>query len=136
MTPRDRRDRGRRGPLAPRPVPIMRSRSESFDADVVHALERLQARLPELAEVELVVAEVPPGPRRDGSPDPVPLGAVSQPAVGAPAVLTVHRKPIELRTRPGTDRCELIADVVAELVAELLGIAPEAVDDDYAAPGT
>lgn len=136
MRTRDRRARGLRGPLAPRAVPLSRSRAAAFDDDVVQALERLQARLPELAEVELVVAEVPPGPLRDGSPDPVPLGSVSQAGTDAPACLTVYRKPVELRARPGALRGDLIADVVAELVAELLGITPHSVDHDYLRHGT
>ncbi len=135
MTTRDRRARGLRGPLAPRAVPLVHSRTAAFDAEVVQALERLQARLPELAECELVVAEVPPGPLRDGSPDPVPLGSATQARTGTPACLTVYRKPIELRTRPGGLRSDLIADVVVELVAELLGITPHEVDHDYVQHG-
>lgn len=131
MRARDRRARGLRGPLAPRPVPLSRSRAEVFDEDVVAAVERLQATLPELADVAVVVAEVPPGPRHDGSPDPVALGQAVAATATDPARMTVFRKPIELRAQPGAARSDLIADVVAELAAELLGVAPEAVDPSY-----
>lgn len=127
----DRRDRGIRGMLAPRAIPISRSRSEAFDYEVIQAVERLQRALPELVAVEVAVDEVPPAARRDGSPDPVPLGRIERARAGVAARLTLHRRPIELRSAPGVERNDLIADTIAELVAELFGLAPRDVDPDY-----
>lgn len=120
-----------RGPFAPRAVPLSGSRSARFDAEVVRAVERLQRGFPELSEVDVAVEEVPPWPRRDGAPDPVSLGRVTASTNDEPSRITVHRRPIELRTGPGEQRYDLIADVVAELVAELLELSPEEVDQDY-----
>ena len=111
-------------------MPISRSRAAEFDDFVVSSVERLQRAYPELAEVEVLVDEVPPRERRDGSADPVELGRVHPSINGRPAQLVIHRRPIELRTA-GIAREELVHDTVTELVAELYGLSPQEVDPDY-----
>lgn len=128
---RDRHGRGLRGTLTLPTLPIAKSRAQQFDELVLLAVERIQRAIPELEDVEVVVEEVPPGARRDGSPDPVPLGRIAAPTPLRPPQLIVHRRPIELRSAPGEEREALIQDVIAELVAELFGIAPQQVDPDY-----
>lgn len=128
---RDRHGRGLRGPLTPPTLPIATSRAAAFDALVVESVERIQRSLPELEDVEVVVEEVPPAARRDGAADPVTLGRVELAGAGRPAQLVVHRRPVELRCAPGAERLDLVHDVVAELVAELFGLAPQQVDPDY-----
>ena len=103
----------------------------AFDELVIDSVDRIQLAIPELEDVEVMVEDVPPSRRRDGAPDPVPLGRV-EPRIGtAPAQLIVHRRPIELRSAPGAEREDLVHDVVAELIAELFGLAPQQVDPDY-----
>jgi hypothetical protein len=59
---RDRRGRGLRGVLAPRSVPLRRSRSDAFDDLVVESAVRLQRRWGgQLRAVEFLVEDVPPG---------------------------------------------------------------------------
>ncbi|MGB2968886.1 MAG: metallopeptidase family protein [Candidatus Nanopelagicales bacterium] len=132
---RDRHGRGLRGTLTLSTLPISKSRAQQFDELVLLSVERIQRAIPELDDVEVIVEEVPPGARRDGSPDPVPLGRIHAPTSIRPPQLIVHRRPVEFRSAPGEEREALIQDVIAELVAELFGIAPQQVDPDYN-PGT
>jgi hypothetical protein len=125
---RDRRGRGLRGVLAPRALPLNRSRSDAFDDLVVESAVRLQHRWGgELRAVEFLVEDVPPGEHGGG----IPLGA-SRPAAGEqPARITVYRRPVETRATGERARATLVHDVVVEQVAELLGLEPETVDPDY-----
>jgi len=112
-------------------MPISASRSQLFDELVVTAIERIERAFPELGEVEVLIEEVPPHELRDGSPDPIPLGRVTQSVGARPAQLIVHRRPIEIRTAPGSQRNDLVNDTVTELVAALYGLSPSQIDPDY-----
>ena len=138
---RDRRGRGIRGPLAPSGVPVSRSRAEQFDELVLDAVERLERRwADELRDVELAVEEVPPDVV---SPEDVratadeaagvPLGRSFPAAAGRAARIVVYRRPVEARAGNHRAKGILVHDVVVERVAELLGLAPDAVDPDYGA---
>src|SRR5277367_4167556 len=60
---RDRRGRGLRGELAPRGVPLARTRSEEFDDLILDAVEDLERSwAAELADVEFAVEDVPSVP--------------------------------------------------------------------------
>ncbi len=128
---RDRHGSGLRGTIAPATMPISASRSQRFDETVISAIERIERAFPELDEVEVLIEDVPPAELRDGSPDPIPLGRVTEPIGSRPAQLIVHRRPIEIRTVPGSTRDDLVNDTVTELVAALYGLAPAQVDPDY-----
>lgn len=136
---RDRHGRGLRGPLAPRSVPLARTRAQRFDDLVVAAVERLGRRWPDgvarLGDLEVVVTDLPATPAADVDADrPVPLGA-SVPATAAlPARLVVHRRPVEARASGRRDLERLVRDVVAEQLADLLGVGPEDVDPDWTPP--
>ncbi len=129
---RDRRGRGLRGELAPKTVPLHRSRGEAFDELVLDAVEELEEHwADDVAGIEFAVEDVPPGPVNPSAAfDPdlvvdhgVPLGRllrVGSPGVTAPTVV-VYRRPVEARAAGPDDRGELVFMVVAELVAELLG---------------
>jgi predicted Zn-dependent protease with MMP-like domain len=125
---RDRRGRGLRGVLAPRAVPLRRSRSDAFDDLVIESAMRLQRRWgSQLQGVEFLVEDVPPGEDGGG----IALGA-SRPAAGErPPRIIVYRRPVETRATGERIRAMLVHDVVVEQVAELLGLEPETVDPDY-----
>ncbi len=130
---RDRRGRGLRGPLAPPESPLSRSRSEAFNDLVLDAVERLEVRWrTELAAVEFAVEAVPrtdaSGP---GGPDGVTLSRLYPGGAGRNARIVLYRRPIEVRAGNRSDLAVLVQDLVVEQVADLLGIAPEAVDPDY-----
>lgn len=128
---RDRRNRGIRGTLAPTSIPLTASRAELFDSVVLTAIERIQTTFPELLEIDIQVEDVPPGARRDGSADPIPLGRIERPNGDHFGSLIIYRFPIEHRTRPGAEREQLVSGICTELAAELLGIAPIEVDPNY-----
>ncbi|WP_103500614.1 MULTISPECIES: metallopeptidase family protein [Streptomyces] len=124
---RDRHGRGMRGPVAPPQVPLAASRAESFDSMVLDSADRLRRRLPQLGRVDFEVHEVPEPPVTE----PIPLGS-SVPAEGdRPGRIVVYRRPVELRSRNRDERAALVHEVVVEQAAELLGLAPEAVDPRY-----
>jgi predicted Zn-dependent protease with MMP-like domain len=108
-------------------VPYPPSRAARFDDLVLDAVERLERDFAaELAQVELVVEEVPPT-----STEPVPLGRADAATLGRSARIIVYRRPVELRAPDSSDRAGLVHAVVVEQLAELLGLAPEQVDPDY-----
>lgn len=125
--------------MAPRHVPLSRSRAEAFDEVVLDAVEELETRwAAELAEVEFAVEDVPQlFPSADFDPDVVadrgvPLGRLLREGIGEvrKPVIILYRRPIEARAADPDDRSDLVFAVVAELVAELLGR-----DVDEIAPG-
>lgn len=128
---RDRHDRGLRGTLTPPRIPITTSRADDFDSMVIAAVERIQGRFPELADVGIEVEEVPRGPRRDGTPDPIMLGMVNRPPDGEDGSIVIFRFPIELRAKPGPAREKLVTEVCTELVAEYYGLSLVDVNPDY-----
>ncbi|MFF0741099.1 metallopeptidase family protein [Streptomyces sp. NPDC004111] len=124
-----------RGPVAPPQVPLSASRAEVFGDLVKDSVERLERRLPQLAEVDFLVIDVPRTGGADGSEEwsdePVPLGGVIPPEGDRPARVVVYRRPVEIRTKSRDERAMLVHEVVVEQVAELLGLTPESVDPRY-----
>lgn len=128
-----------RSGLAPPAVPVSRSRSEAFDDLVLDAVDELEEHwAEELTGVEFAVEEVPQLDQRT-SPDfdpeivldrGIPLGRLYRNgAVGlAQPVIVLYRRPVEARAVDRDDRAELVFEIVAELVAELLGRDVDEID--------
>ena len=128
-----------RGGLAPRAVPVSRSRSQVFDDLVLDAVDELEEHwAAELAGVEFAVEEVPPLDQ-EGSPDfdpeivldrGIPLGRLHRTGAAGVAqpVIVLYRRPVEARAADRDDRADLVFMVVAELVAELLGRDVDEID--------
>jgi len=148
MRRRDRRGRGLRGLLYPPSTPATRTRAERFDALVLIALEPIEQRWgAELTNLDLAVDDVPevtvtspqavvwgPGVIEDGG---VPLAQLVPAGVdpqGLPtrARIVLYRRPLETRARDRMDLSDLLNEVLAEQVAEYLGIDPDAVEDGLA----
>ena len=136
---RDRHGRGMRGSLAPREVPIGRTRSEAFDDLVLDAVEDIEAAVHDdaslvtrLAAVELGVEDVPPPAALEeaASGRELPLGRVEPGGRDRPARLIVYRRPLELRAGDVVDRGRLVHEVVVEQLAELLEVPVERLDPD------
>lgn len=138
---RDRHGRGLRGMLAPPLVPIAHSRSDAFDAMVLHAVDHLQPHLGEqLSSVEFAVEDVPdvaertelePGLDDDVLDDnAVPLSRLYRTGVAgiSSPVVVLYRRPLESRAVRGEDLADLIHDVVVEQVARLLGRSADEID--------
>jgi predicted Zn-dependent protease with MMP-like domain len=127
---RDRHGRGVRGPLVPAGSPLARSRAERFDELVVDVVDRLNRRWGhQLAAVEFAVEDVPQ--MDDWNRDWVPLARTYAAAGALPTRVVVYRRPVETRATAGRRLRHLVGDVVAEQVAELLGVDPDEVDPAY-----
>lgn len=135
---RDRHGRGLRGMLAPPLVPIAHTRSDAFDAMVLHAVDHLQPRLGErLTGIEFAVEDVPEfgGDQAEFNDDVlddrgIPLSRLYRDGVAgikAPTVV-LYRRPLESRAGRGDDLADLVHDVVVEQVARLFGTDPEEID--------
>lgn len=128
---RDRRGRGRRGPvslpgpLTPRGVPAHRSAREAFDhlvGEVLGALEHHVTAEPD--RVEVVVEDVPLlGP---GWEDDVPLSSLA--AGGDASTVTIYRRPIEERAVDARDLEDLVWSVVLERLGEVWHLSPDDLD--------
>ncbi|WP_323096691.1 metallopeptidase family protein [Intrasporangium sp. YIM S08009] len=128
---RDRHGRGRRGPLAWPPVPAMVSRRDEFDDYVLDAAARLEATCGRaFPAVEFAVEDVPRGPAAWDHRE-VPLGRLFAATGARPARIVVYRRPVETRVSDRRDVAALVADIVTEQVAGLLGVSPEELDPGF-----
>jgi len=135
---RDRHGRGLRGMLAPPVIPIAHTRSDAFDAMVLHAVDHLQPRLgDELSDVEFAVEDVPEVGGDQAAFDEdvlddhgVPLSRLYRTGVAGISAPTVvlYRRPLESRAIRGEDLADLVHEVVVEQVARLLGREPDELD--------
>jgi len=129
---RDRHGRGLRGPLAPPTSPLTSPRDEQFADLVVRAVDRLEPRWRvHLDEVDVLVDDAPTV--HDDTVEVVL--AEHRPGMRPRSVtVIVFRRPVELRALERTARIDLVRDLVAEQIAEAVGLAPEDLDPDYVDP--
>jgi predicted Zn-dependent protease with MMP-like domain len=104
------------------------TRAEQFDELVLDAVERLERRWPQLAEVELAVEEVPPADAHRWSDDAVPLGRLLLDRRNEPVRIVIYRRPVEARAAGRPELADLVYEVVVEQVAELLGLDEDEID--------
>lgn len=92
----------------------------SFQEDLADAEQRVRGEWgPALAEVVITIADIPPLQL------PIALGAVTGSSI------TIYRRPIQLRAQAPEEMRQLIFNTLVEQVAEILGIDPMDVHDDY-----
>jgi hypothetical protein len=127
---RDRHGRGLRGPLAPPTSPATVPRADAFGDLVVSAVDRLEPRWGErLAAVEVEIRDTP---EVGAGTLEVALAVARAPRGHRPtAVLVVYRRPVEMRAPDRLSRVDLLRDLVAEQLAELLGMSPSDLDPAY-----
>ena len=65
----------------------------------------------------------------------MPLAAHRPATRDQPPVIVVYRRPVELRTPDRLARVDLVRDLVAEQLAEILGVDPGELDPGYDAGG-
>ncbi len=126
---RDRHGRGLRGPLAPAASPATVPRSDRFGDLVVAAVDRLEPRWgTRLAAVDVEIYDVP-----DVGPDldEVPLAGHRHAPGSRTATVVVYRRPVELRAPEHLARVDLVRDLVAEQLADVLGQRPADLDPAY-----
>ncbi len=103
-------------------MPRSVTRREAFDRRVARAVVHLASHTPQIADIDIVVEDVPIVSRRL---DRAPLGRVVRQT--NPTQLVLHRRPIEQTGAADP----LLRDVLAELAAEWLGCEPVEVDPHY-----
>ncbi len=109
----------------------MRSRRDLFDEHVLDAAARLEARCGSaFPTVEFAVEEVPARPRPWEHRE-IELGRLLPAEGGRPARIVVYRRPVETRVSDPRDVAALVADIVTEQLAGLLGVPPEELDPGY-----
>ena len=113
------------------PVPAMSSRRDRFDDYVLDAAARLEATCGRaFPSVEFAVEDVPRGPAPWEHRE-VPLGRLFPASGSRPARIVVYRRPVETRVSDPRDVAALVADIVTEQVAGLLGVSPEELDPGF-----
>lgn len=129
---RDRRGRGLRGPLAWPPVPAMVTRAEHFDDLVLETAGRYRGILGRRwGDIELAVQDVPPGDPAPWEDGPA-LARIFPAEGGLPHRIVVYRRPVEAIADHDGDLEGVVGLVIAQQVAELLGVDVEDIDPDLA----
>ncbi len=129
---RRRHGRGVRGPLAWPPVPAMRSRAERFDELVIDAATRFERHWGRpFPDFELGVEDVPPSDPAPWEHEEVPLGRFFAGDTRRDPRIVIYRRPVETRTPNDPELGLLVAEVVAEQLAALLGVSPRDLDPGY-----
>lgn len=129
---RDRRGRGLRGPLAWPPVPAMVTRAERFDDLVLETAGRYRGVLGRRwGDLELAVQDVPPGDPAPWEDGPA-LARIFPAEGGLPHRIVVYRRPVEAIADHDGDLEGVVGLVIAQQVAELLGVDVEDIDPDLA----
>jgi hypothetical protein len=107
------------------------TRGERFGDLVVDAVDRLRPRWsPYLSAVDVEIVEVP-RPEDAEVLGEIPLAGHRRATGTRPAALVVYRRPVELRAKDPGARRDLVRDLVAEQLADLLGLEPGALDPEY-----
>lgn len=128
---RDRHGHGLRGPLAPPTSPATVPRADRFGDLVVAAVDRLEPRWgARLSAVDVEIRDVPGAADVERSGE-VPLAGHRAPRGQGTAVVVVFRRPVELRAPDHLARVDLVRDLVAEQLAEVLGVSPAELDPAY-----
>ena len=118
-------------PLAPGGVPARRTPAEQFDQIAWRVMRTVVAPWAErLGAVELAVEEVPLLPAHWSSTT-VPLASYVEPTAGGRPRLVLFRRPLEHRAETLVELETLLLTVVAEQLAEVLGIPVEDVLPGY-----
>jgi predicted Zn-dependent protease with MMP-like domain len=132
---RNRHGRGLRGPLMLPQLPGARTRHERFEDLVAESAERLAEMWGTRLEAVHFLVELVPSKQALGRAEAagrgVPLGTTVSAAPRRPARVIVYRRPVEELSPGPVELPEVVHDVVVELVAELLAMAPEDVDPGY-----
>jgi hypothetical protein len=104
-------------------------RSDRFGDLVVAAVDRIEPRWGQrLAAVDVEIYDVPDVA---ADLDDVPLAAHRHVPGSRTATLVVYRRPVELRAPEHLARVDLVRDLVAEQLADVLGLRPTELDPAY-----
>lgn len=106
-------------------------RIERFGVLVAEAVDRLEPRWrAHVSAVDVEVQDAPPV-APSAEPGEVPLAGYRPAGGGSPLTVVVYRRPVELRAPDRPARVDLVRDLVAEQLADALGLAPGDLDPSY-----
>lgn len=109
----------------------MASRAERFDDLVLDAAGRVEDRWGKpFPAVEFAVEDVPPSDPAPWEHAEVPLGRLFPGTAQEAARVVVYRRPVETRVQGQRELASLVAEVVTEQLAGLLGVRPEELDPE------
>ncbi|APF40502.1 metallopeptidase family protein [Neomicrococcus aestuarii] len=135
---RNRHGRGLRGALLVQTLPGSRTREERFQDLVFESVEEAQSRFErELSELEVNIELIPPTAgllHGAALGRGVPVGQAFARTPRNPPIITIFRRPVEDMSDDAAELPDIVNDVVAELVGELLAVSPEDVDPRYGRP--
>ncbi|MBK8469043.1 MAG: metallopeptidase family protein [Actinomycetales bacterium] len=110
----------------------MTSRAERFDELVIEAAARVEKVWGRpFPTFELGVEDVPPSEPAPWEHAEVPLGRLFAAQGRDPARVVIYRRPLETRADGDRELSLLVADVVTEQLAALLGVEPGDLDPRY-----
>lgn len=110
----------------------MTTRSERFDDLVLDSAARLEKSWGKaFPPLELAVEAVPPSDPAPWEHAEVALGRLFPAEGGRPARVVVYRRPVETRVEGTRELALLVAEVVTEQVASLLGVDPQELDPRF-----
>ncbi len=110
----------------------MATRAERFDEFVLDAATRLEEAWGRpFPPVEFGVEDVPPSDPAPWEHSEVPLGRLFGADARRPARIVIYRRPVETRVQGQRELSALIAEVVTEQLASLLGVTPAELDPSY-----
>ena len=129
---RDRHDRGLSGPVLPHNAPFHKSPDQFFIHHMDQALTEYEHRLGDrLTKISIAIEPVPSERDFVISQGVVPLGRIER---GNPSLIVLYQRPIEMRGQGSQRLVRVLRDVLAELIARVLGLEPFDVDPDYLGP--
>lgn len=119
-------------------LPGSRTREERFQDLVFESVEEAQSRFErELSELEVNIELIPPTAgllHGAALGRGVPVGQAFARTPRNPPIITIFRRPVEDMSDDAAELPDIVNDVVAELVGELLAVSPEDVDPRYGRP--
>lgn len=133
MRRRNRHGRGLRGELLLPALPGSHTRAEKFDELVMDSAERLGDLWGKAMEdVQFVVEDIP-GSLEElvAKGERPPLGSHRTASPGGHATITVYRRPIEQLADSADELRDIVHEIIIEEAADILHVAPEAVDPVY-----
>nr|WP_223875391.1 metallopeptidase family protein [Nanchangia anserum] len=116
-----------RGVLIPPGLPAALPRSQRFDALAMRIVADITAHVPQVADVEFAVEDVPPIDPAPWESASVTLGRYfpAERSRRTPSRIVLYRLPIQARCRGIDQLRDALAWVIVENVANALGMHPE-----------
>lgn len=129
---RDRHERGLHGPLLPHAAPFYETPNQFFVRQMDLAISEYEEHLgKQIGMISFGIESVPSERDFVLSGNSAPLGRIER---GNPNSIVIYQRAVEMRARDKGQLIRVMRDVLAELIARLLGVDPTDVDPHYIGP--